>query len=516
MRLGTREPARGRPPAPDLHVLPPGAAARRARRADPAHARRPDDAGDRPGIPRPRGDARPAPRAGEEEDPRRPGSRTACRPTSCCPSGSTASWRCSTSSSTRATARSRRAARPARALREAIRLARLVAELLPDQPETDGLLALLLLQDSRRDARVGDRTAPWSLLEDQDRGALGSRRDRRRAGRVGARLCGRSRDWAMRPGRTCSRRRSPPVHARALRRTTTDWRVIAALYEALARVDASPVVELNRAVAVAHGRRSRGGPRSARRAGRERRPRRLPPLPAARADLLRRLGRRPEAAARTSGPWISPARTPSGPSCPATGRGARGRLRGTAHAPPPQGQVNSPLASRPSTRRTDERAAPQVRGDDDRDGCSWVITNCPPPWRQVTVAAPLVKVPPPDAGLASGLPCGSAPATSPKYSGPLRSPMFTASHASSAPRLHQPFVQAALSGASSRAAASPPVKVAAGAGVSVAPGPGRRRGRRAARAQPDREQAGNQAPNEMGVRPPRGARGGCRSVHEVA
>ena len=77
---------RRRPPAPDLHVLPPGAGARGARGADAAHARRPDHGRDRPRLPGPRADDGPAPRPRQAQDRRRAASRTACRPTTSCPS----------------------------------------------------------------------------------------------------------------------------------------------------------------------------------------------------------------------------------------------------------------------------------------------------------------------------------------------------------------------------------------------------------------------------------------------
>lgn len=169
---------------------------------------------------------------------------------------------------------------------QAIRLARLVNALLPDRTEALGLLALLLLQDSRRDARV-DAQGDIVLLEDQDR----SRWDRPQI----------SEGLSLVPH---ALRRSPPgpyavqaaiaaLHAQAPSSHATDWPQIAALYGVLARVAPSPVVELNRAVAVSMDE----GPAVA-----------LPLvdalaatlgeshlLHATRADLLRRLGRTAEA-----------------------------------------------------------------------------------------------------------------------------------------------------------------------------------------------------------------------------
>jgi RNA polymerase sigma-70 factor (ECF subfamily) len=170
---------------------------------------------------------------------------------------------------------------------EAIRLGRLVADLLPE-PEAIGLLALMLLQESRRVARA-TREGDLILLEDQDR----TRWD---AGLIAE---GRSLvERALSPGRFgpySIQAAIAAVHAEAAAPEDTDWRQIAALYDALVTINPSPVVELNRAVAIA----MRDGP--------------LVGLQlidsilgrgelasyhlahAARADLLRRLGRRDEA-----------------------------------------------------------------------------------------------------------------------------------------------------------------------------------------------------------------------------
>jgi RNA polymerase sigma-70 factor (ECF subfamily) len=126
---------------------------------------------------------------------------------------------------------------------EAIRLARLLAALLPD-PETDGLLALMLLQDSRRAARTtpaGDVV----LLEDQDRSLW----DRAQISE-GLALLGRA---------LASRRFGPYTlqaaiageHAGAPSAAATDWNRIVATYDLLLAAEPSPVIELNRAVAVA-------------------------------------------------------------------------------------------------------------------------------------------------------------------------------------------------------------------------------------------------------------------------
>jgi len=173
---------------------------------------------------------------------------------------------------------------------EAIRLGRLLVELLPDA-ETLGLLALMLLNESRRAARStpeGDLV----LLEDQDRLLW----DREQIAE-GAALAGRALS-SPRPGIYALQAAIAAVHAQAPRAAATDWARIVGLYDLLARVAPSPVVELNRAVAVA----LRDGPAAGLAL--------IDPLLArgdleayalahsARADLCRRLGRAAEA--RTS------------------------------------------------------------------------------------------------------------------------------------------------------------------------------------------------------------------------
>ena len=172
---------------------------------------------------------------------------------------------------------------------EAIRLGRLLVELLPD-PEAIGMLALMLLHDSRRAARTS-ASGDVVLLEHQDR-ALWDRN----LITEGTRLV----EWAL------STRRFGPytiqaaisaVHAEAPRAAATDWAQIVALYDVLARMDPSPIVELNRAVAVA----MRDGPAVALELIEELlRKGELQDYHlahAARADLCRRLGRAAEARA---------------------------------------------------------------------------------------------------------------------------------------------------------------------------------------------------------------------------
>jgi RNA polymerase sigma-70 factor (ECF subfamily) len=127
---------------------------------------------------------------------------------------------------------------------EAIRLARVLAELMPDEPEALGLLALLLLQDSRRAARV-DFTGDLVLLADQDRGVW----DRPEIAE-GVALLERALRLG-RPGQYQLQAAIAAVHAEAPAVEGTDWAEIAALYGELARLVPSPIVALNRAVAVA-------------------------------------------------------------------------------------------------------------------------------------------------------------------------------------------------------------------------------------------------------------------------
>jgi len=166
---------------------------------------------------------------------------------------------------------------------EAIRLAKLLCVLMPDEPEAFGLLALLLLQDSRREARVGP-DGELVLLADQDR-ALWDRR----AIDEGLRVLRRA-EAHGRPGRYQLQASIAAGHAEG-----TDPRTIAAVYDALVEIDPSPVVRLNRAVAIAlAGDVARGlGLLD----GLEEELDGYAYLHAARADLLRRLERGDEAAA---------------------------------------------------------------------------------------------------------------------------------------------------------------------------------------------------------------------------
>lgn len=126
---------------------------------------------------------------------------------------------------------------------EAIRLGRLLVELLPE-PEAMGLLALMLLQESRRAARTSP-TGDLILLEDQDRALWNQAQIAEGLALVEQALASR------RIGPYILQAAIAALHAEAADAAATDWAQIVGLYDVLARIDASPVVELNRAVAVA-------------------------------------------------------------------------------------------------------------------------------------------------------------------------------------------------------------------------------------------------------------------------
>jgi RNA polymerase sigma-70 factor, ECF subfamily len=167
---------------------------------------------------------------------------------------------------------------------EAIRLTRVLRALMPDEPEVAALLALMLLQDSRRDARTGPG-GELVLLEDQDRTLW--RRDQIEEG---IEIAGR-----LPPGPYALQASIAAEHARAATPEATDWSRIADLYGLLARAAPGPVVELNRAVAVALAEGEERGLELMEELDEQLAGYHL--LHAARADLLRRLGRNAEAAA---------------------------------------------------------------------------------------------------------------------------------------------------------------------------------------------------------------------------
>src|SRR5262245_23759159 len=132
--------------------------------------------------------------------------------------------------------------------REAIRLARLVVALLPGRSEAVGLLALQLLVDARREARV-DANGDLVRLAEQDR----SRWDRAQL-LEGLGLADEALRLAPEPGSFALQAAIAAEHARAARAEDTDWNAIVSLYDRLAASEPSPVVRLNRAVAIAEAR----------------------------------------------------------------------------------------------------------------------------------------------------------------------------------------------------------------------------------------------------------------------
>jgi RNA polymerase sigma-70 factor (ECF subfamily) len=168
---------------------------------------------------------------------------------------------------------------------EAIRLARVLADLMPDEPEAIGLLALLLLAHSRSRARSvpGD---PLVLLPDQDRSLWD--RDLIAEGQALVRRCLRRNQ----PGPYQIQAAISAVHSDSPTAEQTDWRQILALYDQLLAVAPTPVVALNRAVALAEVR----GPQAGLAAIDGLELESYYPYHAARADLLRRLGRNADAA----------------------------------------------------------------------------------------------------------------------------------------------------------------------------------------------------------------------------
>jgi RNA polymerase sigma-70 factor, ECF subfamily len=169
---------------------------------------------------------------------------------------------------------------------EAIRLARILAKLMPDEPEVDGLLALLLLTESRRESRIRP-DGSLALLGEQDR----SQWDQAMI------------DEGLALVRGCLRRNQPgpyqlqaainAVHADAAIFEQTDWSQIVALYDQLLEVAPTPVVALNRAIAIGE----LNGPAVALALVDELELDNYYPYHATRADLLRRLGRTSDAAA---------------------------------------------------------------------------------------------------------------------------------------------------------------------------------------------------------------------------
>jgi RNA polymerase sigma-70 factor (ECF subfamily) len=173
---------------------------------------------------------------------------------------------------------------------QAIRLARALTMLLPGEPEVTGLLALLLLTDARRGARLSP-AGDLVLLAEQDR----SRWDRAMIDEGEALI-----EQALRLGRPGAYQIQAAIaacHSGAATAADTDWREIALLYGELIRYEPSPMVAANRAVAVAMSEGPAAGLVILDTVGGDARLARWPQLHIARAELLRRLGRRAEAVA---------------------------------------------------------------------------------------------------------------------------------------------------------------------------------------------------------------------------
>jgi predicted RNA polymerase sigma factor len=173
---------------------------------------------------------------------------------------------------------------------EALRLGRMLAELAPREPEAHGLVALMELQASRAAARVDREGRPVLLLE-QDRLRWDGILIRR-----GLAALARAELLAP-PGPYTLQAAIAACHARARTAAETDWKRIAALYGELARVNPSPVVELNRAVAVGMAEGPAAGLALVDELAGEGKLARYQWLPAVRGDLLEKLGRRSEASA---------------------------------------------------------------------------------------------------------------------------------------------------------------------------------------------------------------------------
>ena len=174
---------------------------------------------------------------------------------------------------------------------QAIRLGRMLVELLPAHAEPKGLLALMVLHDSRRQARV-DATGEVVLLEHQDRSLWDRAQIEEGVALAETALQGESGQL----GPYALQAAIAAVHAEARTAVDTDWSQIVALYGMLARVNPSPVVELNRAVAVAMSSGIEQGLALVDELDRRGELTDYHLLPAARAELLRRLGRHAEAA----------------------------------------------------------------------------------------------------------------------------------------------------------------------------------------------------------------------------
>ncbi|MGH7922178.1 MAG: RNA polymerase sigma factor, partial [Candidatus Dormibacteraceae bacterium] len=178
---------------------------------------------------------------------------------------------------------------------DALRLGRILVGLVPDEPEVHGLVALMEIQASRTRARTGPHGEPILLL-DQDRArwdpvlvrrGLAALRRAEALAETGQSAFG---PYSLQAAIAA-------CHARAARAEATDWIRIAALYDALAQLTSSPVVEVNRAVAVGRAFGPQAGLELVDRLTKEPALRSYHLLPSVRGDLLAQLGRREEARA---------------------------------------------------------------------------------------------------------------------------------------------------------------------------------------------------------------------------
>lgn len=172
---------------------------------------------------------------------------------------------------------------------DALRLGRVLADLVPQEPEVHGLVALMEIQASRLGARVGEEGEPILLL-DQDRSRWDPLLIRR-----GLAALARAEELGGGFGPYTLQGAIAACHARAHTAEATDWVRIATLYEALARLNPSPVVELNRAVALSMAFGPQVGLDLVDRIRDDKPMRSYHLLPSVRGDLLFRLGRREEA-----------------------------------------------------------------------------------------------------------------------------------------------------------------------------------------------------------------------------
>ncbi|MEO8193308.1 MAG: RNA polymerase sigma factor [Gemmatimonadales bacterium] len=172
---------------------------------------------------------------------------------------------------------------------DALRLGRILAGLAPDEPEVHGLVALMEIQASRLRARIGPSGQPVLLL-DQDRSRWDQLLIRR-----GLAALDRAQQLSDEPGPYTLQAAIAACHARALAATDTDWTRIAALYDNLAQLVPSPVVELNRGVAVAMAFGPAAGLEIVDALRSEPSLANYHLLPGVRGDLLEKLGRHEEA-----------------------------------------------------------------------------------------------------------------------------------------------------------------------------------------------------------------------------